>query len=131
VTSVNAHYTPRKKESATIALRRSVCKLPVRRVGITIVAVEKHQVLRIPEQWKEPIIVPIYKMDDTTECSNYRGTSLLSTAYKSLSNILLSRLSSYEEELIGDHQCGFRRNRSSNDHVFCILQIPSKKVGIK
>jgi hypothetical protein len=32
---------------------------------------------------------------------------LLSTSYKTVSNILLSRLSPYIEELIGDHQCGF------------------------
>jgi hypothetical protein len=32
----------------------------------------------LPEQWKESIIVPIYK-DKKTDCSNYRGISLLST----------------------------------------------------
>jgi hypothetical protein len=34
--------------------------------------------------------------------------SLLSTSYKILSNILLSRLSPYIDVIIGDHQCGFR-----------------------
>ena len=29
--------------------------------------------------------------------------------------------------MIGDHQCGFRRNRSTTDHIFCILQILEKK----
>ena len=50
---------------------------------------------------------------------------------KSLSDILLSRLTPYEEEINGDHQCGFQRNRSTTDHIFCIRQILSKKVGIK
>ena len=27
----------------------------------------------------------------------------------------------------GDHQCGFRRNRSTTDHIFCIRQILEKK----
>jgi len=61
----------------------------------------------LSEEWKEPIIVPIYKKGDETNCSNYSGISLLSATYKLLSNILLSRLSPYAEEIIGDLQCGF------------------------
>jgi len=38
------------------------------------------------------IIVPIDKKGDKTDCSSYRSLSLLSTTYKILSNILLSRL---------------------------------------
>jgi hypothetical protein len=53
--------------------------------------------------------------------------SLLSTPYKTLSNILLSRLSPYVDEIIGDHQCGFRRNRSITDQIFCSHQILEKK----
>jgi hypothetical protein len=56
-----------------------------------------------------------------------RGISLLSTSYKILSNILLSKLSPYVDEIIGDHQCGFRRNRSTTDQIFCIRQILEKK----
>jgi hypothetical protein len=71
--------------------------------------------------------VPIYKKGDKTDCSNYRGISLLPTTYKILSNILLLRLIPYAEEIIGDHQCGFRRNRSTTDHIFSIRQILQKK----
>ena len=51
----------------------------------------------LPEEWKELIIVPIYKKGDKTDCSNYRGILLLPTTYKILSNILLSRLTPYAE----------------------------------
>jgi hypothetical protein len=80
-----------------------------------------------PQQWKESIIVSIYKKDDKTDCNNYRGISLLSTAYKILSNILLARLTQYVDEIIGDHQCGFRRNRSTMDQIFYNRQILEKK----
>jgi hypothetical protein len=50
------------------------------------------------------------KKADKTDCNN-RGMSLLSTSYKILLNILLSRLVPHIAEVIGDHQCGFRRNR--------------------
>jgi len=82
---------------------------------------------KLPEEWKESIIVPIHKKGDKTDCNNYRGISLLPTTYKILSNILLSRLIPYAKEIIGDHQCGFRRNRSTIDHLFCIRQILEKK----
>ena len=55
----------------------------------------------LPQGWKESIIVSAYKKGDKTHCSNYRGTSVLSTTYKILSNILLSRLTPYARILLG------------------------------
>jgi len=86
---------------------------------------------KLPEEWKQSIIVPIHKKGDKTDCNNYRGISLLPTIYKILSNILLSRLTPYAKEIIGDHQCDFRRNRSTIDHIFFIRQILEKKRGIQ
>ena len=63
--------------------------------------------MELPEEKKESIIVPIYKSGDKTDCNNYRGISLLPTTYKILSNILLSRLTPYAQEIIGDARCGF------------------------
>jgi hypothetical protein len=83
----------------------------------------------LPHQWKESIVLPIHKNGDKTYCSNYRGISLLSTAYKILSNILLARLNSYADEIMGDHQCGFRRNRSTTDQIFYIPQVLGKMGG--
>jgi hypothetical protein len=51
----------------------------------------------LPDQWKG------YK----TDCNNYCWISLVSASYKILPNILLSWLSPYIDEIIGDHQCGF------------------------
>jgi hypothetical protein len=61
----------------------------------------------LTEDWKESFIVPIYKEAYKTDCSNYRGISLLPTTYKILSNILLSTLTPYLEEIIWYHCCGF------------------------
>jgi hypothetical protein len=52
---------------------------------------------------------------------------LLSTSNKILSNILLGRLTPYADEIIGDHQCGYRRNISATDKIFYIRQILEKK----
>ena len=69
-------------------------------------------------QWNKSIIVLIHKKGDGMDCNNYRGNSLLSTSYIILSNILLSRMTPYANEIIGEYQCGFRRNRSTVDHIF-------------
>jgi len=82
---------------------------------------------KFPEEWKELIIVPICKKGNKTDFSNYRDISLLQTAYKILSNILLSRLNPYAEEIFGEHQCGFWRNRSTANHILYICQILEKK----
>ena len=91
-----------------------------------IISIWKKEKLR--EEWKESIIVPIHKKGDKTDLNNYRGISLLPTTYKILSNILLSRLIPYAKEITGDHQCGFRRNRSNIVHIFCIRKILEKKL---
>jgi hypothetical protein len=55
---------------------------------------------KLPDQWKESIIVPILKKGDKTDCNNYRWISLPSTSHKILSNILLSRLVPYIDEIV-------------------------------
>jgi hypothetical protein len=82
---------------------------------------------KLHHQWKESIIVPVLKNGDKTVCNNYRGISLLSTSYNTLRNILLSMISSYIGEIIGDHQCRFRRKRQITNQIFCIRQILEKK----
>jgi hypothetical protein len=81
----------------------------------------------LSHQWKESIVVPIHRKGDKTDCSNYTGISLLSTLYKILSNIILIRLTPYGDEIIGDHECGFQRNRSTIDQTFHIGQVLEKK----
>jgi len=105
------------------------------KVGGRTICLEIHKLItsiwkkkKLPEEWKESIIVPIHKKGDKTDCNNYGGVSLLPTTYTILSYILLSRLIQYAKEIIGDHQSGFRRNRSTIDHIFFICQILEKKL---
>jgi hypothetical protein len=55
--------------------------------------------------------------------------SFLPASYKTLSNILLSRVTPYADEIIGDHQCGFRCNRSTFDQIFYTSQMLVKNNG--
>ena len=73
------------------------------------------------QQWKDLTVVPVYMKNGRQIMVVMEvGLSLLTPTYKILSNILLSRLTPYVDRIIGDHQCGFRRDRSTVDHVHCI-----------
>jgi hypothetical protein len=81
----------------------------------------------LSRQWKESLIVPINKKGDKTDCNNYQGISLLTNAYKVLSNILPAMLTPYVSEITGDHQYGFHHNRYATDQIFYIQQILEKR----
>lgn len=57
---------------------------------------------------------------------NYRGISLLDTAYKVLSIAVLHRLEKYSTEIIGEYQCGFMKGKSTTDHIFTLRQVMEK-----
>jgi len=59
---------------------------------------------RIPEEWKETIIVPIYKKGDRDSCENYRGITLGKAAYKVLANIIMEKIKPYIEKITGDSE---------------------------
>jgi hypothetical protein len=56
---------------------------------------------KLPDQWKESIIVPIHKTGDKIDCNNYHGISLLSTSYKIVLMILFPRYSLYMDDIFG------------------------------
>lgn len=65
----------------------------------------------MPNNWSKGTIIPIYKKGDKSECGNYRGISLLNTTYKVLSLTILERLKPFVEEIEGEYQAGFKRNK--------------------
>ena len=82
----------------------------------------------IPEDFRDALIVSLYKnKGEKSDCSNYRGISLLSTAGKILARVLLDRITStVAEEVLPESQCGFRSGRGTTDMVFVLRQIQEK-----
>ena len=70
------------------------------------------------------IVVLIDKKEDTTEVSNYRPISLLSSLYKVFSNVILQRLESQINQ--PREQAGFRKGYSTIDHLHVVNQLQEK-----
>lgn len=74
----------------------------------------------------EGVVCPIYKKGGKLDCANYRAITILSTAYKVLSQILCHRLSPIAREFVGQYQAGFMGERASIDQIFAIRQLLQK-----
>ena len=73
------------------------------------------------------MIVPLYKgKGDRTECSNYRGISLLSVVGKIYAGILVDRVCKETEGFIYNEQGEFRAGRGCVDQIFALKQIDGK-----
>lgn len=81
---------------------------------------------RIPAEWNLSIICPLHKKGNCMDFNNYRGISLLNTMYKILSNVLLNRLRSYANNIIGEYKNGFMSGRSMIEPIFALKQIIEK-----
>ena len=80
---------------------------------------------KIPEEWWESILIPIFKgKGDAQDCSNYRGIKLMSHTLKILERMMDGRLR--EEVEIGREQLGFMKGRGTTDEIFCLRQLMEK-----
>ena len=68
----------------------------------------------VPRQWREGLIVNLFKKGDREDPGNYRGITLLSVVGKVFCKVLNNRL-------VG--QAGFRVNRSCMDNVYTLNEI--------
>ena len=72
---------------------------------------------QIPADWKEGLINKLPKKGDLSNCSNYRGLTLLSVAGKVLNRVILDRMMDAVDHQLRDQQAGFRKNRSCVDQI--------------
>ena len=83
---------------------------------------------KLPRDLRDEVIVTLYKnKGENSDCSNYRGITLLSIAGKIFARVLLNRLVPIiAEDHLPETQCGFRANRGTTDMIFVLRQLQEK-----
>lgn len=79
----------------------------------------------IPTSFKTAVLIPLFKKGDPNCTANYRGLSLIDTLCKIFNNILLNRITDWIEKynILNEYQAGFRKNYSTVDNVFNLVNI--------
>lgn len=79
---------------------------------------------RLPIEWKKAKVTPIFKKGDSSQPSNYRPISLLSSTSKLFERFLCSKLTHYFESnsLFCRYQHGFRSNHSTISALICLTE---------
>jgi len=79
----------------------------------------------MPAQWRQSILVPIYKnKGEAHECGNYRGIKLLSHTMKIWERVLNNRIRQIVN--ISDQQFGFMPGKGTTDPVFALRMLMEK-----
>ena len=83
---------------------------------------------KLPSDLHNAVIIAGYKnKGEKSDCSNYRGITLLSIIVKMLARVLLNRLvPTITEDHLPETQCGFRVNRGTTDMVFIFRELQEK-----
>ena len=81
-----------------------------------------NNIWEIPDDWNQGII-KIRKKGALSECSNWRGITLLSTPSKILTKVIMKLLSLSVDHKRREEKAGFRRGRGCIDHIFTLRNI--------
>lgn len=83
----------------------------------------------IPKDWNKGAISPIFKKGNKEEIVNYRGITLMSTAYKVYTGVLNKKLTEEVEGKLPQSQFGFRKNRGVVDAVYILNYVVNKELS--
>ena len=81
----------------------------------------------VPQDWRDAILVSLYKKGSKSDCSNFRGISQLTIVGKVFLRIILNRLvHTIVNGILPESQCGFRASRGTVDMIFSARQLQEK-----
>ena len=75
----------------------------------------------LPSEWREHLIIPVFKSGDKSSVKNYRPISLLCTTSKILEKLIYDKLIGFISSSISSSQFGFRPKHSSTQQLLSFL----------
>jgi hypothetical protein len=87
---------------------------------------------KVPHEWMQGLIFPLYKDGDDRDLLNYRGITLLSIVAKVYCSVLANRLMIFAEREgagIVEEQGGFRPRRGTDDQLFALTETLRLRTG--
>jgi len=82
----------------------------------------------IPDDWRQGIIVPIYKAKGSrSDCKNYRGITLLSVPGKVFAHVILACIKIALLACRRPEQSGFTPNRSTADRILTLTSLAQRR----
>lgn len=78
---------------------------------------------RVPNDWRQGVIVKLPKKGNLADCNNWRGITLLSVPGKVFCLVLLKRILRAVDQALRDEQAGFRSGRSCTEQIFALRNI--------
>ena len=85
---------------------------------------------KTPKEWKTCYISSLFKKGDRKNLNNYRGISVVSTMSRLWGKLILNRLRTDTEGVIGEDQSGFIVGRSCVDNLFTLQQLIEKTKSV-
>ena len=82
----------------------------------------------IPTNFKEAMIIVLFKKDDRSECKNYRPISLLSHVYKLFMTIIGDRIKDDLYSSFPSSQAAYQPGRSTTEQIFSLCQLIEKSI---
>ena len=79
---------------------------------------------KVPDDWKQTNVTPIFKKGDRSSAANYRPISLTSVCSKILEHIIHSQIMRHlaAHQILSDQQHGFRKKRSCESQLILTIQ---------
>ena len=88
---------------------------------------------KVPTQWKKAHIVPLFKKGSRSDAANYRPISLTSVLCKLCEHIIHCAVIQHltDNNILSDAQHGFRKRRSCESQLICMLDDLTKGLDNK